>query len=150
MSKDRITRIQATAARVRAEKDKRVDAAVEGERVNLQDNLAFCFFDKNKKKQLWIGKLQQMRSKCAGRRRNVHDNISLTDPPQDLRLQLQWYHEHKRGRYLPTHKTVNVDKSFVDVQTCLGLVTLEFKHGYYILADNGQLRRFRKLMSTIK
>ena len=101
---------------------------------------------------MWIGKLQQMRSKVAGRRRNVHDSISLTDPPQDLTMQLQWYHEAKRGRYLPTRKTVNVDKSFVDVAACLGLVTLEYKHGYryYTLADNGQLRRFKRLMSTIK
>ena len=150
LSKDRIARIKATAARVQAEKERRVDAAVDGERVCLQDDLAFCFLDKNKKKKLWIGKLQQMRSKCAGRRRNVHDSISLTNPPQDLTMQLQWYHEAKRGRYVPTRKTVNVDKSFVDVAACLGLVTLEYKHGYYTLADNGQLRRFRRLMSTIK
>jgi hypothetical protein len=150
LSKDRIARIKATAARVQADKDRRVDAAVDGERVSLQDDLAFCFLDKNKKKQMWIGKLQQMRSKVAGRRRNVHDSISLTDPPQDLTMQLQWYHEAKRGRYLPTRKTVNVDKSFVDVAACLGLVTLEYKHGYYTLADNGQLRRFKRLMSTIK
>lgn len=150
LSKDRVTRIKATAARVQAEKENRVDAAVEGERVRLQDDLAFCFVDKDGNKRLWIGKLQQMRSKCAGRRRNVHDSISLTDPPQDLTMQLQWYHQAKRGRYVPTRKTVNVDKSFVDVTACLGLVQLKYKHGYYTLADNGQMKRFKDLMNTIK
>ena len=50
LSKDRIARIKATAARVQAEKERRVDAAVDGERVGLQDDLTFCFLDKNKKK----------------------------------------------------------------------------------------------------
>ena len=150
LSKDRVARIKATAARVKADQENRIDAAVQGERVSLQDDLAFCFLDKERNKKMWIGKLQQMRSKCAGRRRNVHKSISLTDPPTDLKMQLQWYHQVKRGRYVPTRKTVNVDKSFVDVQACLGLVKLNYKRGYYTLADNGQKKRFKKLMNAIK
>ena len=50
LSKDRKVHMKVMAVRFRAEKERRVDAAVDGERVGLQDDLTFCFLDKNKKK----------------------------------------------------------------------------------------------------
>ena len=43
LSKDRVARIKATAARVKADAENRDDPAVEGERRRIQDELAFCF-----------------------------------------------------------------------------------------------------------
>jgi hypothetical protein len=149
LSKDRVARIQATAARVKHERERMNDAAVEGERAHLQDDLAFCFVHEDGSRKMWIGKLQQMRSKCAGRRRNVHNSVDLCNPPNDLTLQLQWYHEVKPGQYVPTVRTVDVDKNFVDVDSCLGLVELEYSKGFYSLVKNGQLSRFKNLMNTI-
>jgi len=150
LSKDRIARIKATAARVRADEEKRDDAAVEGERVHLQDDLAFCFMN-GTVKQLWFGKLQQMRTKRGRRTRNVHDSISLINPPNDLKMQLQWYHETRKGsgKYHPSLRTTTVDRTFVDVESCLGLVKLEFKNKFYIPTNNGQLQRFKRLMNSI-
>ena len=150
LSKDRIARIKATAARVRADEEKRDDAAVEGDRVHLQDDLAFCF-KKGRVKQLWFGKLQQMRTKQARRTRNVHYSIDLTNPPDDLKIQLQWYHETRKGsgRYHPSLRTVTVDRTFVDVESCLGLAKFKFQNDCYVLVDNGQLQRFRRLMNSI-
>ena len=151
LSKDRVARIKATAARVRAQQEDRLTAAVEGERANLQDDLAFCFVHRDGRKKLWFGRLQQMRSKIGGRTRNLHQSVDLTNPPQELKMQCQWYHETKKksGKYVPSSRTVNVDKSFVDVQTCLGLVEFECTNGVYTLAANGQMKRFRRLMNTI-
>ena len=150
LSKDRIARIKATAARVRADEDKRDDAAVEGDRVHLQDDLAFCF-KKGRVKKLWFGKLQQMRTKRARRTRNVHDSIDLCNPPDDLKMQLQWYHETRKGsgRYHPSLRTVSVDKTFVDVESCLGLAKLKYDDNCYVVVNNGQLQRFRRLMNSI-
>ena len=150
LSKDRIARIKATAARVRADEEKRDDAAVEGDRVHLQDDLVFCF-KKGRVKQLWFGKLQQMRTKQARRTRNVHYSIDLTNPPDDLKMQLQWYHETRKGsgRYHPSLRTVTVDRTFVDVESCLGLAKFKFQNDCYVLVDNGQLQRFRRLMNSI-
>ena len=138
--KDHIARIKATAARVRADEEKRNDAAVEGERIHLKDDLAFCF-KKGRTKQLWFGKLQQMRTRQALRTRNVHDSIDLCNPPDDLMMQLQWYHETRKGsgRYHPSLRTVSVYKTFVDVESCLGLAQLKYDNNSYVLVDNGQL-----------
>ena len=94
--KDRVARIKATAARVRAQQEDRLTAAVEGERANLQDDLAFCFVHRDGRKKLWFGRLQQMRSEIGGRTRNLHQSVDLTNPPQDLKMQCQWYHETKK------------------------------------------------------
>ena len=96
LSKDRVARIKATAARVRAQQEDRLTAAVEGERANLQDDLAFCFVHRDGRKKLWFGRLQQMRSEIGGRTRNLHQSVDLTNPPQDLKMQCQWYHETKK------------------------------------------------------
>ena len=85
LSKDRIARIKVTAACVRADEEKRDDTVVEGDRVHLQDDLAFCF-KKGRVKQLWFDKLQQMRTKHACRTRNVHDSMNLCNPPDDLKM----------------------------------------------------------------
>ena len=63
LSKDRVSRIKATAARVKAEEQRRDEPAIAGDRAHLQDDLAFCFVHSNGSKKLWFGKLQQMRSK---------------------------------------------------------------------------------------
>ena len=93
-----------------------------------------------------------MRSKVGNRSRNVHRSIDLTNPPQDLTMQLQWYHEarKKSGRYVPSPKTKDVDRAFVPVQSCLGLVEFVCSKGVYTLKPNGQLRRFKRLMNAIK
>ena len=150
LSKDRIARIKATAARIKVEEERRLEAAVDGERAHLQDDLAFCFKDRRGKKKLWLGKLQQMRSKVGSRTRNVHDSIDLTTPPKDLLMQLQWYHETRKGsgKYVPS-SSYNVDKKFVDLKPCLGLAQLEYINGKYSLVKNGQLRRFKRLMNSI-
>lgn len=151
LSKDRVARIKATAARVRVERDNRLEVAVDGEKAHLQDDLAFCFVHRDGSKKLWFGKLQQMRSKIGGRTRNLHQSIDLCDPPQDLKMQCQWYHEtrKKSRKYVPSTRTVNVDKKFVDVQTCLGLVEFKYTNGVYTLVSNGQMKRFRSLMNVI-
>ena len=150
LSKDRISRIKATAARIKMEEEKRLEAAVDGDRAHLQDDLAFCFKDKHGKNKLWLGKLQQMRSKVGSKSRNVHNSVDLTSPPDDLLMQLQWYHETRRvpGKYVPSC-SYNVDKTFVDVDACLGLAQLEYIDGRYSLVQNGQLRRFKQLMNSI-
>ena len=125
---------------------------VVGERAHLQDDLTFCFVHKKQKtKQLWFGKLQQMRSKRGQRSRNVHNSIDLCSPPSDLTMQLQWYHETTKGsgRYVPSIRTHNVDRTFVHVSACLGLVKFEYKRNAYVLAKNGQLERFKRLMKSI-
>ena len=76
LSKDRVARIKATAARVKAEQEGRLEAAVEGECAHLQDDLAFCFVSDNGNKKLWLGKLQQMRSKIGKRSRNLHQSVT--------------------------------------------------------------------------
>ena len=151
LSKDRISRIKATAARVRAEAECRDEAAVEGERVHLQDDLAFCFVMDNGDKKMWIGKLQQMRSKIGNKSRNLHNSVDLCNPPDDLRLQCQWYHETRRGsgRYKPSVRTTNVDRSFVHISSCLGLIDLEYNNGFYTVTQNEQMERLRRIMDTI-
>ena len=151
LSKDRVARIKATAARVRAEQENSLSAAVEGDRASLQDDLAFCFVHRDGSKKLWFGKLQQMRSKIGGRTRNLHQSVDLLNPPQDLKMQCQWYHETKKksGKYVPSTRTVNVDRKFVDVATCLGLVEFKCTNGVYTLLPNGQMKRFRRLMIAI-
>ena len=151
LSKDRVARIKATAARVRAQQENTMAAAVEGERASLQDDLAFCFVHRDGSKKLWFDKLQQMRSKIGGRTHNLHQSVDLLNPPQDLKMQCQWYHETKKksGKYLPSTRTVNVDRKFVDVQTCLGLVEFKCTNGVYTLLSNGQMKRFRRLMNAI-
>ena len=150
LSKDRMQRIKSTAARCQLESSMRDEPAVAGERAHLQDDLAFCFKSGDQKK-LWFGKLQQMRSKTGKRTRNVHRSIDLTCPPEDLLMQLQWYHEtHTRsGRYVPSPRTKDVDTTFVHVSACLGLVTFDYKQGVYTLKKNGQLSRFKRLMNSI-
>ena len=66
-------------------------------------------------------------------------------------MQLQWYHETRRGsgKYLPSIRTVDVDKTFVHVESCLGLVKLRYEDNYYVLDNNGQLDRFKRLMNSI-
>ena len=151
LSKDRVARIKATAARVKAEAEGRYEPAVEGDRASLQDDLAFCFIHSDGSKKLWLGKLQQMRSKAGRRTRNLHNSVDLCNPPEDLRMQCQWYHETRKGshRYVPSARTVNVDKKFVHVSSCLGLVELDYNSGVYTMADNGKLDRFKRLMDTI-
>ena len=151
LSKDRVSRIKATAARVRAQAECRDEAAVEGERAHLQDDLAFCFVHSDGTKKLWLGKLQQMRSKTGQRTRNMHHSIDLCDPPEDLRMRCQWYHETRAGsgKYVPSARTVNVDKKFVHVSSCLGLVDLVWSNRVYTMKDNGQMERFTRLMRTI-
>ena len=150
LSKDRITRIKSTAARCKLDSSMRDEPAVSGERAHLQDDLAFCFKSDGKKK-LWFGKLQQMRSRAGKRTRNVHCSIDLTCPPEDLMMQLQWYHETKRGsgRYVPSPRTKDVDRTFVHVSACLGLVHFNCKRGIYTLKKNGQSGRFKRLMNSI-
>ena len=151
LSKDRIARIKATAARVKAEAERRDDPAVEGERIHLQDDLAFCFRHSGGVKKLWIGKLQQMRSKIGRGTRNLHRSIDLCNPPDDLQLQCQWYHETRRrsGHYTPTSRTVNVDMNFVHVKSCLGLVNLKYNaRGYYTISP-AELNRLKRIMRTI-
>ena len=116
-------------------------AAVEGERAHLQDDLAFCFVHSDGAKRLWLGKLQQMRSKTGTRTHNVHHSIDLCDPPEDLRMQCQWYHETRKGsgKYVPSAGTVNIDKKFVHVSSCLGLVDLVWSNNVYTMKDNGQM-----------
>ena len=151
LSKDRITRIKATAARVKLQGERRHEPAVEGERAHLQDDLAFGFVDERGRKKIWFGKLQQMRSISGKRTRNVHSSIDLTNPPQDLTMQMQWYHETRKGsgKYVPSPKTRNVDRTFVPVQSCLGLVELEHRRDVYVLKKNGQLHRFKRLLCSI-
>ena len=100
---------------------------------------------------MWFGKLQQMRSKTGKRTRNVNHSIDLTNPPEDLLMQLQWYHETKKrsGHYVPSPKTKYVDRTFVHVSSCLGLVNFDCKKGVYTLKKNGQLSRFKRLMNSI-
>lgn len=135
LSKDRIKRIKSTAARTKLQGELWNAPAVDGERAHLQDDLAFGFVNKKGKKELWFGKLQQMRSKTGKKTRNVHRSIDLTDPPDDLTMQLQWYHEKRRrsGQYVPSPKTRDVDRTFVPVQSCLGLVQLDYNRGVYTL-----------------
>ena len=151
LSKDRIARIKATARRIKLQGERRNAPAVDGERAHLQDDLAFGFVGQRGKKKLWFGKLQQMRSKAGKKSRNVHSSIDLTNPPEDLTMQLQWYHETRRGsgRYVPSPRTKNVDRTFVPVQSCLGLVQLEQSRGTYVVKKNGQMTRFRRLLSSI-
>ena len=151
LSKDRIARIKATAARVKMQGERRHAPAVEGERAHLQDDLAFGFVNERGRKKLWFGKLQQMRSKTGKRTRNVHRSIDLTNPPADLTMQMQWYHETRKGsgKYVPSPKTKNVDRTFVPVQSCLGLVKLDHRRGVYVLKKDGQLTRFKRLLSSI-
>lgn len=151
ISKDRIARIKSTAARVKAEQEGRLEAAVEGERAHLQDDLAFCFIHDDGSKKLWLGKLQQMRSKKGKRSRNLHQSVDLCDPPDDLQMQCQWYHETQSGsrRYVPSARTVNIDRSFVHVTSCLGLVKLRHCNGIYTIDPLDQLERFKRLMRTI-
>ena len=151
LSKDRIARIKATAARVKADRDCLDEPAVEGERVRLQDNLAFCFLHNNQEKRLWIGKLQQMRGKFSGRTRNVHHSIDLCDPPPDLLLQCQWYYETRKGsgKYKPSVKTRDVDNKFVQIKSCLGLIDMERRRDYYIISDKNQLNRILRIMDKI-
>ena len=151
LSKDCVARIKTTAARVKAEAEDRDEAAMEGDRACLQDDLAFCFVHADGKKKLWIGKLQQMRSKIGRNTRNLHRSIDLCNPPADLKMQCQWYHETSKGsgRYRPSVRTVNVDKAFVDAGACLGLVELEYQNSYYTIVANGQLDRFNRLMNAI-
>ena len=151
MSKDRVARIKATAARVRVEREDRLSAAVEGDRAHLQDDLAFCFVHSDGSKKLWFGKLQQMRSKIGRRTHNLHESVDLVNPPQDLKMQCQWHHQtrKKSRKYVPSTRTANVDKRFVDVATCLGLVEFKCTNGVYTLVSNGQMKRFRRLMNAI-
>ena len=151
LSKDRVARIKATAARVKAESERMVQAAVDGERVHLQDDLAFCFIHRDGSKKMWFGKLQQMRTKRNQRTRNVHDSIDLCDPPPDLTMQIQWYHETRKGsaRYVPSVLTTNVDRTFVHVNSCLGLCEFKYVRGAHVLSNNGQLERFKRLMKSI-
>ena len=92
-----------------------------------------------------------MRSKHGGRTRNLHQSVDLCSPPADLKMQCQWYHETRKGsgKYIPSVRTVNVDKKFVDVGSCLGLVELEHVGGYYKLVANGQKKRLNRLIKTI-
>ena len=151
VSKDRVARIKATAARVKDEAQRRDDPVVEGERIHLQDDLAFCFRHRGGEKKLWIGKLQQMRSKIGRGTRNIHRSIDLCNTPDDLQLKCQWHHETRRrsGHYSPTSRTVNVDMNFVHIKACLGLVNLTYNaRGYYTIAP-AELDRLKRIMSTI-
>lgn len=117
--KDRVARIKATATRVRAQAECLDKAAAEGERAHLQDDLAFCFVHSDGAKRLWLGKLQQMRSKTGKKTHNVHHSIDLCDPPEDLRMQCQWHHETLigSGKYVLSAGTVNIDKKFVHLSS---------------------------------
>ena len=99
----------------------------------------------------WASCSKCERSKIGRKTRNLHDSIDLCDPPNDLKMQCQWYHEvrPRSGKYRPSIKTVNVDKKFVHVEACLGLVDLEYIDGFYSIVDNGQLGRFKRLMNAI-
>ena len=44
---------------------------------------------------------------------------------------------------------VNIDKKFVHVSSCLGLVDLVWSNSVYTMKDNGQMERFIRLMRTI-
>ena len=90
-------------------------------------------------------------SKTGTRTHNVHHSIDLCDPPEDLRMQCQWYHETRKGsgKYVPSAGTVNIDKKFVHVSSCLGLVDLVWSNSVYTMKDNGQMERFIRLMRTI-
>ena len=81
----------------------------------------------------------------------MHHSIDLTDPPEDLTMQLQWYHEKRKGskRYVPSPKTKTVDRTFVHVTSCLGLVQFECSKGVYTLKKNGQMTRFKRLLDSI-
>ena len=88
---------------------------------------------------MWFGKLQQMRTKHNQGTRNVHDSIDLCDPPpDDLTMQIQWYHETRKGsgRYVPSVHTANVDRTFVHVNSCLGLCEFKYVRGAYVLSNN--------------
>ena len=62
-----------------------------------------------------------------------------------------WYHETRKGsgKYVPSAGTVNIDKKFVHVSSCLGLVDLVWSNNVYTMKDNGQMERFIRLMRTI-
>ena len=85
------------------------------------------------------------------RTRNVHQSIDLTDASEDLMMQLQWYHETKprSKRHVPSPKTKTVDRTFVHVTSCLGLVQFDYKGGVYVLRKNGQMSRFKRLLDSI-
>ena len=91
-----------------------------------------------------------MRTKRGDRTRNVHNSIDLCSPPDDLMMQLQWYHETRTGsgRYVPSTRTCDIDRTFVHITSCLGLVEMKYTsvRGEYVLLDNGQLERFHRLM----
>ena len=93
-----------------------------------------------------------MRSKRGQKTRNVHQSIDLCSPPEDLMLQLQWYHETRpgSGRYLPSARTKNVDRQFVHVSACLGLVKMKHNdRNECVLVGDEQLPRFTRLMDSI-
>ena len=96
-------------------------------------------------------------NKCAAKSEEEHATYIAQSicvrPPSDLRMQCQWYHETRTGsgRYIPYTRTVNVNKKFVHVSSCLGLVELDYHSDdwYYTLVSNGQMERFKRLMNTI-
>ena len=119
-SKDRIKRIVLTSARVRQDEETRDAPAVEGDVVHLQDDLAFGFKHNDGNFKVWIGKLQQIRG--GPRTGNLHGPIDLCRPDKKYTLQLQWYHETRKGsgRYVPSKDTKTLDRKFVSLKTCWG------------------------------
>lgn len=144
-SKDRIKRIVLTSARVRQDEEDRDAPAVEGDFAHLQDDLAFGFKHNDGKFKVWIGKLQQIRG--GPRTGNLHGPIDLCRPNKRYSLQLQWYHETRKGsgRYVPSRATKNLDRKFVSLKACLGLAVLKtHKNGVKTIVPNGQWERWQR------
>ena len=61
------------------------------------------------------------------------------------------YHETRKGssRYVPSVRTTNVDRTFVHVNSCLGLCEFKYVREAYVLSNNEQLERFKRLMKSI-
>ena len=56
------------------------------------------------------------------------------------------------GKWAPSTRTDTVDKKFVHISSCFGLVELDYNPDdgcYYTLASNGQIERFQRLMNAI-
>ena len=151
LSKDRISRIITTSARVRRDTEHRDDPAVEGDTTHLQDDLAFGFVHADKSFKVWLGKLQQIRTR--GTSGNVHGPIDLCNPSKQMMLQCQWYHETRcgNGRYVPARSTKIMERRFVPISACLGLAHFNAPvAGVRTLVDNGQWERWTRLLKAMK
>ena len=137
-----------TSARCRQDIQDRDSPALPGDLAHLQDDLAFGFRHDDGKYKVWLGKLQQIRAKGKG---NLHGPINLCNPP-DVKLQLQWFHETRKGsrRYVPSRATKKLDRKFVDISSCLGLVVfVKLPNGVRKLADNGQWERWQRNIQSM-